>query len=344
MRSPGSGLGEAIAAPPAGARRHLELGLTDSEAVQLYREMLLARKLSQRALLLSRQGRVDIAIPSDGHEAAQVGSIHALAPTDFVYLFYRSLPAALARGLRPWQLLCDAVGKARGPSSGGRNIPGHWASRELRLMSLSGSVATQIPNAVGTALASRVRGEREVTIVYFGDGGASKADFHEGLSFAGLYKLPVVFFCENNRYAISVPFSLQSAVPSVADRAPAYAMPGVSVDGMDVLEVYRVTREAVARARRGEGPTLVEAHVYRLSLHTSHVGVENYRSAEEIERARARDPLRVCRAYLEQAGLLDAAQAEAFARSAEREVDEAVERAEREPYPDPSEALHHVLA
>jgi 2-oxoisovalerate dehydrogenase E1 component alpha subunit len=323
---------------------HLLLGLADGEVLGLYRLMLLARRMSERALLLTRQSRVDIAIPSDGHEAAQIGSMHALSPTDFAYLFYRSMPAALARGMRPWEIMCDYMGKARGPSSGGKNIPGHWACRELNLMSISGSVATQVVNAVGTALASRTRGERDVTIVYFGDGGASKADFHEGLSFASIHKLPVVFFCENNRYAISVPFELQSAVPSVADRAPAYAMPGVAIDGMDVLEVFRATRDALERARRGEGPTLIEASVYRFSLHTSHVGVENYRSPEEIEQQRARDPIPRFRRYLDDVGLLDAEQATVIEQSVLREVDQAVERAEQEPYPQPEQAFRHVAA
>lgn len=321
---------------------HEALGLSNPEALQIYREMLLARRLSERLLVLSRQGRIDITIPSEGHEAAQVASMHAVAPTDFAYLFYRSMPAALARGMRPLDVVCDSMGKASGPSSGGKNIPGHWAKRELRLMSISGSVATQIVNAVGTALASRVRGERDVTIAYFGDGGASKSDFHEGLNFASIHRLPVVFLCENNELAISVPFHLQSPVASVADRAQAYAMPGVRIDGMDVLEVYRATREAANRARRGEGPTLIEARVYRYGLHTNQVGVENYRSAEEIERARERDPLPRFQRYLQQLGVLDATRSEAMAQAVEREIDEAIERADQGPFPEPDEAVRNV--
>src|SRR5947207_1853011 len=197
-------------------------------------------------------------------------------------------------------------------------------------------------HAVGSALAGKIRGEDVVTVVYFGDGATSKGDFHEALNFAGIHRLPVVFFCENNRYAISVPFSKQSAVNSAADRAAGYNMPGVSFDGMDVLETYRITREYVERARRGEGPALLEAQVYRFSLHTSHVGMENYRSKEEIELQRRRDPLPRFQHELEEAGALGAAQAAEFLAAANAEVDRAIAEAEAAPPPDASTALRHL--
>src|ERR671936_2512065 len=214
---------------------HREFGLSDADALDLYYAMLVSRRISEVALKLAFQGSIDVAIPSDGHEAAQIASMRALRPTDPVYLFYRSVPAAYARGMTAREIFLDYFGRADGPSSGGKNLPGHWAKRELNLMSVSGSVATQIPHAVGSALAAKLRGEDSVSVAYFGDGGSSKSDFHEGLNFAAVHRLPVILFCENNGLAISVPFNKQAAVGSVAERAVGYAIPGVSVDGADPL-------------------------------------------------------------------------------------------------------------
>src|SRR5262249_42331365 len=173
----------------------------------------------------------------------------------------------------------DYFGRRDGPSSGGKNLAGHWAKRDLHLMSISGSVGTQIPHAVGSALAARLRGEDSVSVVYFGDGGSSKSDFHEGLNFAALHQLPVVLFCETNGVAISVRFEKQSGVARVADRAVGYALVGISIDGADPLQVFRVMREAVDAARAGKGPALIEARVTRLAQHTSQVG--DTRGAED---------------------------------------------------------------
>jgi 2-oxoisovalerate dehydrogenase E1 component alpha subunit len=337
------------AAPPAAPitpaeAPHRALGLTDEQAVHQYELMMLARRISERALKLSMQGRLAISIPSDGHEAAQVGSMLALRPSDVVHAFYRGLPSALARGFTPLELFLDLFGRAEGPSSGGRQMPGHWSRPDLRMITPSSSVGTHIMTAVGTALASKVARRDEVSIAYFGDGASSKADFHQGLSFATLHRLPVIFFCENNRYAISVPFEQQSAVPHVADRARGYNLPGVSVDGMDLLAVYAATKEAHERARRGDGPTLIEANVYRFSLHTSHVGSETYRDPAEIEAARQRDPLLLYRRYLEQHGLLTAGHLRDLNEQVERTIDEAYTAAERAPLPEPATALEHLVA
>ena len=323
---------------------HRALGLGDEDVGRAFELMLLARRISERALKLSMQGRVPISIPADGHEAAQVGSTLALRPQDTVHPYYRGLAAALARGMSPLELFLDMFGRAASPSSGGRQMPGHWSRADLRMITPSSSVGTQMATAVGTALASKIRGLDEVSITYFGDGASSKGDFHESLNFAAIHKLPVIFFCENNSYAISVPFDKQSAVPSVAERACAYAMPGVQVDGMDVLAVYGATREAHAWARRGEGPTLIEARVYRFSLHTSHVGTENYRDPAEIEAQRQRDPLVLFRRYLEDQGLLSEGHLRELCEVVERTVDAAVDEAEQSPTPEPGTALQHLLA
>src|ERR1700730_10276939 len=268
---------------------HREFGLPDAEALDMYYEMVVSRVMSDHAIKQPFQGAIDVSIPSDGHEAAQIASMRALRPTDPVYLFYRSLPAAYARGMTAREIFLEYFGRADSPSSGGKNLPGHWAKRELHLMSMSGSVATQIPHAVGSALAARLRGEDSVSVAYFGDGGSSKADFHEGLNFAAVRQLPVVLFCENNGMAISVPFDKQSGVRSVADRAVGYALVGISVDGSDPLQVYRIMREAVDAARAGKGPALIEARVTRLGQHTSQVG--EMRAAPEMAAARRNDPI-----------------------------------------------------
>src|SRR6266487_2789895 len=270
--------------PPQLRPVHRDFGLSDADALDVYYGMLVSRRMSQHALKLAFQGAIDVSIPADGHEAAQIASMRALRPTDPVYLFYRSSPAAYARGMTAREIFLDYFGSADGPSSGGKNLPGHWAKRELNLMSQSGSVATQIPHAVGSALAAKLRGEDTVSVAYFGDGGSSKSDFHEGLNFAAVHQLPVVLFCENNGVAISVPFEKQSPLRSVADRAVGYAVVGISVDGADPLQVYRVMREAVEAARAGRGPALIEARCTRLGQHTSQVG--DTRAPREMAAAR----------------------------------------------------------
>src|SRR5918911_928182 len=321
----------------AGARRgqaarrglaHEMVGLSGAACIEIYYAMLVCRRLSEHALRLAFQGAIDVAIPSDGHEAAQIASVRALRPTDDVYLFYRSVPAAYARGMSAREIMLDYFGRADGPSSGGKNLAGHWSKASLRLMSVSGSVATQIPHAAGSALASRIRGEDGVAVAYFGDGGSSKSDFHEGLNFAAVHALPLILFCENNGIAISVPFSKQAAVRSVADRAVGYGIPGVSVDGDDPLAVYQATAEAVARAPAGGGPTLIEARGTPLGQHTSQVGDE--RSPRAVAAARHHhDPIPRFEHYLLAQRVLDGRIRRELASKADAEVADAVDFARR---------------
>src|SRR5919199_2834541 len=318
--------------------QHADVGLSGEECIELFYAMLVCRRLSEQVLRLAFQGAIDVAIPSDGHEAAQITSVRAFRPTDDVYLFYRSVPAAYARGMSAREIMLDYFGRAEGPSSGGKNLPGHWSKLALRLMSVSGSVATQIPHAVGSALAYRMRGEDGVAVAYFGDGGSSKSDFHEGLNFAAVHRLPVILFCENNGLAISVPFSKQSAVRSVADRAVGYGVAGVSVDGDDPLAVYRATAEAVARARAGGGPTLIEARVTRLAPHTSQVGDKRSPAAVAVARHR-HDPIPRFERYLTEHRLLDAQTSRELVSRADAEVADAIEFAPRAPQPPPERAI-----
>ena len=328
---------------PAGSAAravHREFGLSDADALDVYYAMLVTRRLSEAALKLAYQGAIDVAIPSDGHEAAQIASMRALRPDDPVYLFYRSVPAAYARGMSAREIFLDYFGRRDAPSSGGKNLAGHWAKRELKLMSISGSVATQIPHAVGSALAARLRGEDSVSVAYFGDGGSSKSDFHEGLNFAAVHQLPVVLFCENNRVAISVPFEKQSPVRSVADRAVGYAVVGISVDGSDPLQVYRVMREAVDAARAGRGPALIEARVTRLGQHTSQVG--DTRGPREMAAAHRHDPIPRFARYLRHHALLDERLESQLVERAEAEVQDAIQYAAHEPPPPVERAMQDV--
>ena len=336
--------GRDMPTPTVGGTRHAALGLSDTDAVAIYRFMLLARRVSERTMALTFQNRIPLAVQCDGHEAAQVGAAFALRPEDPLFAYYRGIGSALTRGYPVEALMLDHFARADAPSGGGRVMPCHWSDPGHRLFTNSSSVGTHIPHAVGTALGSRLRGEPAVSVATFGEGAVSKGDFHEGVSFAAIHRLPVIFLCENNQYAISVPFALESPVESVAQRAAAYDIPGVAVDGMDVLAVYKAVREARDRAASGAGPTLIEARVYRYGLHTSHVGLENYRDSDEVARWRERDPLPAYRRYLAEVGLLDDGGAARMQAELDREIDRAVEVAEAAPKPDPATALLHTLA
>ncbi len=305
--------------------RHHELGLSDDDVVSMYRLMLLTRRLDERIWNLNRTGKAAFAISAQGHEAAQVGSAWALrhlessSPSsggasnltavseetvDWVLPYYRDLGVVLTLGMTPEEVLLGALGKGDDPSSGGRQMPSHWGSRRLGIVSVSSPIATQMPHAAGTSMAAKLRGTDQVSMCYFGDGAASKGDFHEGLNFAGIHNLPVVFICENNGYAISVPLREESAVENIAQHAHSYRMPGIIADGNDLFDVYAATLGAINRARRGGGPSLIECKTYRLMAHTSDDDDSRYRTAEEIELWRKKDPILGMQTYLTEQRLL----------------------------------------
>jgi 2-oxoisovalerate dehydrogenase E1 component alpha subunit len=223
-------------------------------------------------------------------------------------------------------------------------MPAHYGHARLRILTSGSPVATQIPHATGAALASKIRGDGGVSITYFGDGASSKGDFHEGLNFAAIHKLPAIFMCENNQYAISVPTSKQMAVRSVADRALGYGMFGASVDGSDPLAVYRAVAEAVRHGRAGDGPTLIEANVPRLTPHSSDDDDRRYRPEAEREQARQHDPINVFRQYLTTHGLLDEATEGTLRERIQAEVSQALDDAEAAPSPAAETAYDHVYA
>ena len=322
-----------------------ELGLTRSQVLDMYRDMVTARAVSKRLWLLGRQGKIYFLVPCDGHEAAQVGSVHAMRRgEDIIIPYYRDLGVALAAGSPPLDMFLHALGKRADPYSGGRQLPGHPSRRDLNIVSGSSSVGTQILHAVGTAYASRFRKEDAVTIVYFGDGATSKGDFHEALNFAGIHNLPVVFFCENNRWSISVPQAKQMAIEDISTRAEGYGLPGVSVDGNDPLAVYRATCKAAKRARDGLGPTLIEAKVFRLNSHSSNDDQARYRRPEELVREKAADPIPRFRGFLLEASLISEGQDLDIQSEVDRAVTEAVAEAEASEDPRPEDALTGVYA
>ncbi len=319
--------------------------LDSKRVLEMYRQMVLCRTLDERVWMLNRQGKAAIVASAQGHEAAQIGSVQALRiGQDHFYIYYRDLAVLVALGLTPREIMLGFTAKAGEPLAGARQFPTHGASPRHRMVNLSNVVGTQIPQAVGSALASKMRGEDTVTIVYFGDGASSVGDCHEAMNYAAVHKLPVIFLCENNGYAISVPLNLQMAVDSVAGRAEGYGMPGVVVDGTDITAVYEATSEAASRARSGTGPTIIEAMVERYLPHTSDDDDSRYRLREDIEKARERDPVRMLREQLLADGLLQEDDDERIRDDAKREVNEATDSIEAASYPTTEDFFKHVYA
>jgi 2-oxoisovalerate dehydrogenase E1 component alpha subunit len=322
-----------------------EEALAPAPAVQLemYRAILMARMTDERCWLLNRGGQAPFVISCQGQEGAQVGSVFALDRTqDWFAPYYRDLGVVMALGMTAEDILRSVMARAGDPNSGARQMPSHFGSRRLRIISQGSAVATQCLHAVGVALAAQTRGERALAIAYVGEGGTSQGDFHEALNFASVHRLPVIFVVENNSYAISVPQSLQMAISNVADRAAGYGMPGVVVDGQDVLEVYRVTREAADLARSGGGPTLIEAKTHRLTSHSSDDDQRVYRESGELEKEAEDDVIPRFRQQLLASGILDGAQEKAIRAELGKIIDAATQAAEEAPYPSAEETYLNV--
>ena len=318
---------------------------TREEYLNLHRWMCMAKALDDRMHVLVKQGRAPFVGSSRGHEGIQVASTAALTAEDWLVPHYRGLANAIVRGLtmREWMLAVFA--KAGDPLSAGRNIPGGcYSYRKLLIAPVSQVVASWIPKAAGIAYATKLRGEKTVTLCTFGDGATSQGEFHEGVNFAAVHKLPVVFVCENNGYAISVPIRLQMANPDVADRAAGYGIRGVTVDGTDVPACYEVAREAVAQARRGEGPTLIDAKIWRINSHTSEDNHLKYRTKEEIAEASGHDPISRFVGWLIERRWLTAEVAGEVQAACDKEASDAADWAEEQPDPVPEDALKNVFA
>ncbi|MFQ5576710.1 MAG: thiamine pyrophosphate-dependent dehydrogenase E1 component subunit alpha [Anaerolineae bacterium] len=331
-----------------------DLTLTGEQLQQMYYHMLLARKVDERAWALHRQGKVAFHISGIGQEACQVAAAHAITVGfDFVHAHYRDLALVLAMGVTPAQFFISMFGKQGDVFSGGRQMPSHWSRRELGLVSLSSPVADHVPQAAGIALAEKIKRDTgltpadtpfRVTLVNLGEGATSMGDWHEGLNWAGVHTLPLVCMVENNQYAISVPVHKQMATASVAERAAAYGIEGLSFDGNDILESYRALKYAVDKARTGNGPTLLEARTYRLVPHSSDDDDRTYRDKAEVDQNWQNDPLPRFARYLQQRGLLTDDLLAQLNDKAAAEVNAALQTAQAAPFPPPKAALGAVYA
>ncbi len=306
----------------------LEPELSTEELKRLYRAMLLGRRLDERMVRLQRQGRIGTFAPIKGQEASQLGTVACLRPSDWMVPSFRETAAMIWRGWPIEKLLLLFAGYLEGgqPAPDQHDLP------------ITIPVATQIPHAVGLAYAAQYRGDDAVVMTFFGDGATSEGDFHEAMNFAGVWHVPIVFVCQNNQWAISVPLKKQTHSRTIAEKALAYGFPGLQVDGNDILAVCAAGREAVARARAGEGPTLIECVTYRLGVHTTADDPTKYRSAEEVAEWERKDPLTRFGTYLHKRNLLE----EGLEAQVDAEIAEAIRRFEATPPADPLTMFDHV--
>ena len=311
-----------------------DVGLSDDGKRELLRQMIRCRRLDRECWALQRQGELTVYPPFEGQEAAQVGSASALGPEDFVFPSFRELAAAVVRGVDVVQYLEYHRGTWHG---------GPYDPITSRFAPICVPVGTQIVHAVGWALGAKLDATGACSLAYFGDGSASEGDFHEAANMAAVFAAPAILFCQNNGWAISVPASEQYAAP-IAARAAGYGLPGVRVDGNDVLAVYAVTKAAAERARSGEGPTLIEAMTYRIGAHSTADDDSRYRALPEVDAWRERDPIARYRTYLLSRGLVDEASVAAFEEEAEAWVAGIRSELTSLGPPPPSEVFDHAFS
>ena len=314
-----------------------EPDLSDETLLFLYEQMVQVREFDRRMLMLQRQGRIGFYGPILGQEAATVGSVAAIEKHDWIFPALREGAAAMMRGLPLDVAIAQLIGNEMDRCKG-RQMPCHYTFKEGNYYGMSSVIGTQISHAAGAAMAAKIKGDDVVILGYMGDGATSSNDFHAGMNFAAVYKAPCVMICQNNHWAISVPISSQMVSETIAMKADAYGLPGVRVDGNDVLAVYVATKEAVERARRGDGPTFIEAVTYRRLGHSSSDDPSRYRDEEEVNAWEKRDPVDRFRRYLENKGLWDDAKEEAFKEDIAARVNAAIATAEAADHP-PAESL-----
>lgn len=324
------------------AAKNKDPNLPTEQLHSLYRIMVATRIMDDRALALQRQGRIGFYLQSKGQEASHIGAAAALRDSDWVFPAYRQPGILLLRGASIDDVVNEWYGND-GDTSKGRQMPVHYSNRSINFVSISSPIGTQITHAAGAAMAARIRKDDTAFMTFFGDGGTSSNDFHAGLNFAAVFKAPVVFVCENNQWAISVPLDRQMASESIAIKADAYGMPGVRVDGNDILAVYRVCKEAVDRARAGDGPTLVETVTYRMGGHSSSDDPTRYRDPSSVEAWAQKDPIERMKRYLQQRGVWDDKMESEAQESAKAMVNDAIKRAEERSMPRPESMFEDVF-
>ncbi|WP_017472260.1 thiamine pyrophosphate-dependent dehydrogenase E1 component subunit alpha [Amphibacillus jilinensis] len=316
--------------------KHTELGLSEEEVLDMYRIMLTARRVDERMWLLNRAGKIPFVVSCQGQEVQQVAASFALnREKDYTAPYYRDVGVVLALGMSIKELMLQAFAKAEDPNSGGRQMPGHFGSRKLRMLTGSSPVTTQVPHAVGVGLACQMNNDDAIAFVTLGEGSSNQGDFHEGANFAAVHKLPVIIMVENNQYAISVALNEQVACEKISDRAIGYGMHGETVDGNDPFAVYRSVKQAADRAREGSGPTLIEAVSYRLTPHSSDDDDRTYRSEEEVKQAKEKDGLISFREYLIAHNILTEENEKEMEQTIKSLIDEATDYADAAPYASP---------
>src|SRR5690625_2475728 len=322
--------------------RHRSLGLTDDKVLEMYETMLMARKIDERMWLLNRAGKIPFVVSCQGQEAAQVAAAFALnREVDYVARYYRDVGVVIAFGMTAKDLMLSAFAKADDPNSGGRQMPGHFGQKKNRIITGSSPVTTQLPHAVGVALGGKLEKKEFVSFVTLGEGSSNQGDFHEGLNFAGVHKLPVITMVENNGYAISIPVERQLACERISDRAVGYGMPGYTVDGADPLAVYEVIQQARERAISGKGPTLIEAMTHRLTPHSSDDDDRRYRDTSEVAEAKKNDGIIKFASYLRDLHVLTEKIEKDINDRLTKIINDATNDAEQAPFAEAESALNY---
>ncbi len=318
-------------------------GLSDEQLRWMLRNMILQRTLDNRGFQLNRQGKIPFATGSEGHEGIHAGTALAFERgRDILVPYYRDMGLCVGIGMEPLQVLLSMFARAA-DISGGRQFPNHYSHHALGLFSISSIIAAHCPHAVGAAYAMKLRKETgRAVLCTFGDGATSEGEWHEAVNFAAVHRLPIVFLCENNEWAISTPRARQMAIENIIDKAEGYGIPGVRVDGSDPIATYKVMKDALDAARTGGGPTLVEATCYRFLSHTTDDDDRTYRSRDEIEAHRHLDPVPIFERLLVAGNVLDTHAVSRMKKDVLAEVNDVTDRAEALPYPAASELYKHV--
>jgi len=318
-------------------------GLGEDDFRTMYRAMVFTRLFDQRGMNLQRQGRIGFFVPSSGQEASQIGTAYAMQDEDMIFPSYRTHSIALLKGV-PLKTMYDQLWGNGQDIVAGRQMPNHFTFKSIGWVSISSPIGTQISQAAGAARAAQIKGDKKAVWAWFGDGGTSSNDFHAGLNFAGVWKSPCIFMCENNHWAISVPQGMQTNSATFADKAVAYGMPGVRVDGNDIFAVYEAARQARERALNGDGPTLIETVTFRMGPHSSSDDPKRYQAQELFESWQKKDPVDRFKIWLEKEGIWTQEWEDQFREEILAEIASAVDAAEKTPPPGIETIFEQVYA